>query len=360
MKLNPRIFLRPIALLYGLAVTLRNVLFDLRLIPSTKFDIPIIAVGNLVAGGAGKTPFIEYLIRLLSPNYRMATISRGYKRKTSGFVLATTESTADQTGDEACRIKRKFPHVTVAVDANRRRAIRRLLDLPDDRRPQIILLDDAFQHRYVRPTLSILLTEADRLYSGDKLLPEGMLREPAFGARRADFIIITKCGYDMNLREAIRIETELNCQTRQHTFYTAIAYERLEPVFPDDAEARPDIRPDDEILLITGIANPDPLIREIRRQADRVTTLTFPDHHQFTEKDIARISAALATMTHRAIILCTEKDAARILSNPLFPANWRRRTYAIPITIRILLYKEDEMFHSMIMGYLFGFPTEQT
>ncbi|MDR3253039.1 MAG: tetraacyldisaccharide 4'-kinase, partial [Tannerella sp.] len=192
-KVFVRCLLMPFALIYGFVTGLRNMLFDIRVLPSVKFPIPVICVGNIAVGGTGKTPITEYLVALLQKQYRVATLSRGYKRQTHGFRMVTATSTAAEAGDEACQIKTKFPRVTVAVDANRRRGIRRLLALPTDERPEVILLDDAMQHRYVAPSLTIMLTEYDNMFYEDTLLPAGSLREYAHAVYRADIVIVTKC-----------------------------------------------------------------------------------------------------------------------------------------------------------------------
>ncbi|MDR1380244.1 MAG: tetraacyldisaccharide 4'-kinase, partial [Tannerella sp.] len=188
-----RLLLMPFALVYRLVTDVRNVLFEWNILPSGSFPVPVICIGNIAAGGTGKTPFTEYLVRLLAKQYRVAVLSRGYRRETEGFVLAKETCTARDIGDEPCQIKRKFPDIVVAVDANRRRGIRRLLALPDGERPQIILLDDAMQHRYVQPSLTIMLTEYGNLYYDDILLPAGNLRESVHAVYRADIVVVTKC-----------------------------------------------------------------------------------------------------------------------------------------------------------------------
>jgi tetraacyldisaccharide 4'-kinase len=181
--------LRPLSKLYGWAVGVRNKWFDSGILKSEQFSVPVISIGNLTVGGTGKTPHTEHLIRLLSKKYKVAVLSRGYRRKTSGFHLANAQSTAQTIGDEPFQMFRKFPEATVAVDGNRRRGIKRLLELPVNHRPEIILLDDAYQHRYVTPSLSILLTNRQRLFSKDELLPAGRLREPAANSHRANIVI---------------------------------------------------------------------------------------------------------------------------------------------------------------------------
>ena len=220
----------PLALCYGFAVRLRNLCFGLGILPSETYPIAVISVGNLSAGGAGKTPLVEYLVRLLSPRYRVAVLSRGYRRKTKGYVLASASSTAREIGDEPSQIKRKYPSVTVAVDGHRRRGMRRLLALPEAERPQVVVLDDAFQHRYVRPSLSILVTDSHRLFTRDRLLPVGTLREPRSGVRRADMVVVTKCDPAMKPIESRIIEDELRIDTSRPRFFTSIAYRRLEGV----------------------------------------------------------------------------------------------------------------------------------
>lgn len=328
----------PLALCYGVGVRLRNLCFALGLLPSEAYPIAVISVGNLSAGGAGKTPLVEYLIRLLMGRYRVAVLSRGYRRKRKGYILANDSSTARDIGDEPCQIKRKYPAVTVAVDANRRRGMRRLLALPDDERPQVVLLDDAFQHRYVRPSLSILVTDCHRLFSRDHLLPVGTLREPRSGTRRADLVIVTKCDPTMKPIDSRIIEDEMQLDINRPRFFTAIAYRRLEGVWPEECPSRDlsSLTPKTDVLLVAGIADPTPLVEEMRRHTEKTVALTFPDHHAFRRTDIDKIRTALAKLSSDALIVCTEKDAARLRTTPLYPSDWHARTYALPIETTFL------------------------
>ena len=328
----------PLALCYGFGVRLRNLCFSLGLLPSEAYPIAVISIGNLSAGGAGKTPLVEYLIRLLADRYRVAVLSRGYRRKTKGYVLANESSTARDIGDEPCQIKRKYPAVTVAVDANRRRGMRHLLALPDDERPQVVLLDDAFQHRYVRPSLSILATDCHCLFTRDHLLPVGTLREPRSGVRRADLVVVNKCDPAMKPIDSRIIEDEMRIDMSRPRFFTAIAYRRLEGVWPEECPGRElsSLKPDTDVLLVAGIADPTPLVEEMRRHTEKTVALTFPDHHAFRRSDIDKIRAALAKLSPDALIVCTEKDAARLRTTPLFPSDWHARTYALPIEITFL------------------------
>ena len=196
-KIKLNCYLSPLSFLYGIGVWLRNRLFDRDILHSEQYSIPLICIGNLSVGGTGKTPHTEYIIRLLKDKYRVAVLSRGYKRQTSGFVLAGSECSSSEIGDEPFQMKNKFPDILVAVDANRRRGIRNLLSLPEQEKPEVILLDDAYQHRYVRPSLSIVLTDYHRLFYHDKLMPVGRLREPISNINRADIVVVTKCCKDM-------------------------------------------------------------------------------------------------------------------------------------------------------------------
>ncbi|WP_102407069.1 tetraacyldisaccharide 4'-kinase [Parabacteroides bouchesdurhonensis] len=352
IKLN-HIF-SPIAFLYGIGVWFRNRLFDWGLLQSEQFPVPVICVGNLSAGGTGKTPHTEYIIRLLSPLYKVAVLSRGYKRKTTGFVLSTPESTSDEIGDEPYQMKRKFPDVQVAVDANRRRGIRNLLAFPKEKRPDVILLDDAFQHRYVIPSLSVVLTDYNRLYYYDELLPLGRLREPASGIRRADVVIVTKCSDELKPIDYRIMGGNMKLMAHQQLFFTRVCYGEIEPLFPQEAKPLTvkDIQRDDEILLLAGIASPEYFIKEAGKYSDKVTAITFADHHAFGKKDMKQIKAVFDKMTSPGkLILVTEKDAARLQNNPLLPDEWKKMLYYLPITINFCLDKQDA-FNEMLKKHI--------
>lgn len=340
--------LSPVSFLYGLGVRFRNQLFDWGAFPKESYPIPVICIGNLAVGGTGKTPHTEYIIRLLKDNHRIAVLSRGYKRKTSGFILADKQSTSSDIGDEPYQMKRKFPDILVAVDANRRRGIRNLLALSEEQRPEVILLDDAYQHRYVSPSLSIVLTDYHRLFYNDKLLPAGLLREPASGIRRADMVIVTKCEEDMKPIEYRIIEENMKLLAHQSIHFTHIAYGEIEPVFASQAKPlmRQEIRKEDELLVLSGIASPGSFIKEAEKLSDKVTPLVFPDHHDFGKADIKRIKSTFDQMKPSGKrILTTEKDAARLLDNPHIPEEWKTCMYYLPITIEFCLEKsfDDEI-----------------
>ncbi|SEF64950.1 MULTISPECIES: tetraacyldisaccharide 4'-kinase [Parabacteroides] len=352
IKLNH--LLSPFAFLYGLGVRLRNQLFSWGLLPSEQYPIPVICVGNLSAGGTGKTPHTEYLVQLLSNQYKVAVLSRGYKRKTSGYILARPESTSAEIGDEPYQIKTKFPNILVAVDSNRRRGIQNLLALPEVGRPNVIILDDAFQHRYISPSLSIVLTDYNRLYYYDKLLPVGRLREPITSIRRADVVIVTKCNEGLKPIEFRIIEEDMKLMAHQWLFFTGIHYADIKPVFPSEAmpKTKDSIQKEDEILLLAGIASPVHFIKEAEKYSDKVTALTFADHHSFRKKDIKRIKAAFDKMTSAGkFILVTEKDAARLQNNPHLPEEWKKVLYCLPITIDFCTNKQD-VFNEMIKKHI--------
>lgn len=338
-----RHFLAPIAVLYGFAVWLRNRLYDWGVFPVMHPPVPLICVGNLAVGGAGKTPHVEYLIRLLAPHYRLAVLSRGYGRRSSGYVRADAKSSPRQIGDEPVQLIHKFPDLILAVDGNRRRAIRNLLALPKAERPEVILMDDGFQHRAVTPSLAIILTDAEQTYLRDKPLPVGRLRESAAELRRADAIIVTRCPTELTPIEMRLMRTEMSLFPYQELFFSCVCYGRLAPLFPAEADearndgsitvAADDIAPDETVLLLTGIARPLHLRREIARRAAHVIPLVYPDHYNWRIQDFQRIRATFTHINGPKRILVTEKDAVRIVSNTLLPEDLRPHLYYIPITV---------------------------
>ena len=325
----------PISVLYGTVTFVRNKMFDCGILPSEKFDVPVICVGNLSVGGTGKTPHTEYLARLLSARYRVAVLSRGYKRKSKGFVLADERTTARELGDEPYQIRRKFPDIKVAVDADRRNGITRLMQLPDEEKPEVIILDDAFQHRYVKPTLSLLLTDCKRLYTSDYVLPAGRLREWKSGASRADIIIVTKCKADISDEERENILRQISPSKKQRVFFTYINYGELLPVFGDRSDALMNVTSGNpEVILLTGIANPLPLKNKVEEFSSNIDMLSFPDHHDFSEADIRSVENRLKTgKDSRKIVVTTEKDAVRLLANSYLSDDYKGLFYYLPIKI---------------------------
>lgn len=345
---------KPVSLLFEAGVRLRNLFFTWKLLPSEQYQVPVICVGNLAVGGTGKTPVIEYLVRLLQSEYRVAVLSRGYKRKISGFILASEKSTAEDIGDEPYQIKLKYPGIAVAADSNRRRGMHMLLSLPEEKRPQVVLLDDGFQHRYVQPSMSIILTDCNRLYYKDKMMPVGRLREPASSIRRANMVIVSKCNEAFPMEDSRIIQSKMNLRPSQPSFFTSIVYQQMESVYPKESVSRTlqSIKKDEKVLLITGIANPALFIEEVKKYTDHVSVLSFPDHHDFTEKDMCKIRDELQHMkTENPLMICTEKDAVRIRNKSFFPEEWKPYLYYIPLVIHFLFEKGEE-FDGLIRKHI--------
>ncbi len=343
----------PVALVYGIIVCIRNLFFHINLLPSQQYAIPVICIGNLSMGGAGKTPMVEYLIRLLSKKYRVAVLSRGYKRQTSGYVLAGDHCTSQEVGDEACQIKHKYPSVIVAVDKSRRRGMKHLLAMTEGERPQVVLLDDAFQHRYVQPSLSIVVTDYNRLFYKDKLFPVGMLREPAGGVRRADWVVVSKCDPALKPIDCRIMEDDMHLQSHQQVFFSGISYLRMEGIWPEECcpRALNSLRKEDEVLLLTGVANPAPLIEEMKKYSQNIKVMSFGDHHDFKKNDVKKISTSFAKMNPESLIVCTEKDAMRIRNNPYFPSEWHSRMYYVPIMVSFL-FDKGNLFDESILKHI--------
>lgn len=347
MKINK--WLLPVSWTYGFGVWVRNEFFNHGLLHSSDFDVPVISVGNITVGGTGKTPHVEYLIRLLKERYKVAVLSRGYKRHTKGYVLANLQSTAHDIGDEPYQMKVKFPKITVAVDANRREGICRLRQDPTTRGVNMILLDDAYQHRYVRPNLNILLVDYNRPIFSDKLLPAGRLRESTKGKRRADIVIVTKCPSDISMKEMKRIGDRLALEAHQKLFFSTMAYQELQPMFCGENRPLETIRPDEHVLVISGIAEPRPMIEEIQKNCPNVTHLSFGDHHDFTADDIELINTTFESLPYPKIAITTEKDAARLAVAEDLSSALRPCIFILPIEVRFLQGK-GEMFDKMVLS----------
>ena len=298
----------PFSILYGLITSLRNYLYDVGLLKSAHFKTPTIVVGNLSVGGTGKTPQIEYLIDLLKNNCKIAVLSRGYKRKSNGFFIADSTISAEIIGDEPFQIHLKYPEVIVCVDADRTNGITKLEELENP--PQVILLDDAFQHRKVRGGFNILLTTYYNLYVNDTMLPTGDLREKASGANRAQAIVVTKCPTDISENEQREITKKLDPNPNQQVFFTTITYDTQ---LKGDSKLDLSDLSDFQILLVTGIANPTPLTDYLKNKKLNFKHLKYPDHHHFSINDLEEINSAYESLSAtNKIILTTEKDYVRI------------------------------------------------
>ena len=348
IKINE--WLLPLSWLYGLGVKFRNMLFEIGILHSESFDVPVISVGNITVGGTGKTPHVEYLIELLKDKAKVAVLSRGYKRRTRGFVIADDNATAKTIGDEPLQMKRKYgDDITVAVDRKRCHGIRQLTS--DEDGIDVILLDDAFQHRYVQPGVNILLVDYHRLIIYDKLLPAGRLREPLSGKNRADIVIVTKCPHDLKPMEFRVITKAMNLYPFQRLFFTCLEYRNITPVFGSGEQSLDSIGKDCHILLLTGIASPQQMIEDLSPRCPHITPLTFGDHHTFTSSDVARINNEFAALPHPKMIITTEKDATRLIAVEGLSEEVRGAMFALPVKIRFMLGQE-ESFNEKIIGYV--------
>ncbi|WP_300978181.1 tetraacyldisaccharide 4'-kinase [Flavobacterium sp.] len=330
-----RILLFPFAVVYGFITTVRNFLFDIGFLKSYSFSIPIIAVGNLSVGGTGKTPQIEYLIRLLSSKYRVATLSRGYKRQSKGFLLADSSVNAAILGDEPFQFFKKFPVIQVAVDANRKNGIEQLLSQKST--PEIILLDDAYQHRKVKAGFYILLTAYGDLYANDFLLPAGNLRESRSGAQRAAIVVVTKCPKNLSMAEQISVKSQLKLAENQQLYFTFVDYE--DSIYSKESKTKIIDLGNDSKLLLAGIAKPEPFFEYLKREND--ICLTFPDHHHFSESEIV----AIQKQAKGRKIITTEKDYVRLKDSILF-----EQLYYLPI--RSSFINNEKEFDQTILNYV--------
>ncbi len=347
-----RILLFPFSLLYGLIIIIRNYLFDKNIIKSVSFDLPIIGVGNLSAGGTGKSPMVEYLLGLLKDKYRPATLSRGYKRKTNGYLLAEAKTTALEIGDEPMQFHRKFPDVAVAAGEERIVAIPRLLqDRPET---NVIILDDAFQHRTVKAGLNILLTLYHDLFTRDFFLPTGNLRDQKSSYKRADVIIVTKCPFNLSGEERTRIEKEINASSHQKVFFTAIEYGH--PFHIITAAEKP-VTAGDEVMLVCGIANPAPLKNYLSGTAKTYSQLSFADHHIYAIHDIREIRKKFNDIAAaQKMIITTEKDAVRLMEFNEELINMP--VFVLPVRHKFL-FGEGMQFDYIINTFIKMFPVDK-
>ncbi len=328
--------LLPLSKIYGFAVGVRNLMFKWHILKQREFPVPVVVVGNISAGGTGKTPHTEYVIDLLRYKYHIGMLSRGYKRKTKGFVLATSRSTPLDIGDEPYQIYQKFGcDISVAVCEDRCTGIEELLRL--DPRINLIVLDDAFQHRYVKPTVSIVLTEFNNPVFFDKLLPLGRLREPAKAIYRADMVVVTKCPPQLKAIEYRIFKNNLKLFPYQKLFFSRFNYTSLRPLFPDirkDAPHMSWLGQDDTVLVLSGIANPKPLVRYLKGFKASIKVKVFPDHHNFNRKDLDAITKRFNELEGKQkIIVTTEKDAVRLINNPYFPHQLKPHIFYQPIDV---------------------------
>lgn len=349
-----RVLLLPFALLYGGVIIIRNYCYNKKIFKSTNFNFPIICIGNLAVGGTGKSPMVEYLLRLLDKDFTIGTISRGYKRKTKGYVLANAQTTALELGDEPMQFHNKFPFVAVAVGEERIVAVPQLLqDKPD---LDVIILDDAFQHREITAGLNILLTQYNDLYVHDFFLPTGDLRDSWQSARRAQIIVVTKCPADLSAEKKQKIIRRLRPLPVQKIFFTTIAYGT--PYHINNNKEEWVITPRDEVLLVCGIANPLPLKEYLLSKAHTYYQKDYSDHHIFSIDDLNEIKDIFNNINAKEkIIITTEKDATRLIK---FSADLQDLPlYVLPIKHEFL-FNEAALFNEIIINFIKEFKTNST
>jgi tetraacyldisaccharide 4'-kinase len=346
-----RYILFPFSIVYGFIIWLRNKLFDKNILRSATFNFPLICVGNLAVGGTGKTPMAEYLIRLLEKKYKVATLSRGYKRKTKGFAIADDSTTAIDIGDEPMQLHKKFPEVAVAVAEERVVGIPQLLHAKPD--TKVIILDDAFQHREVRAGLNILLTEYQDLYTRDFILPAGNLRDVQSSSKRAHIIIVTKCKSHLTEEEKQKIIKELNPLGHQKIFFTKIEYASPYHLFTKETRF---LEPDCNILLVCGIANPKPLKEILTTYSATYEMVLFNDHHIFGIDDLQEIKDQFSKIgSPNKMILTTEKDGVRL-------AKYENELKDIPIYVipmrHKFLFGEEEQFDGQVISFVESYSSD--
>ena len=351
-----RSVLLPFSLLYGWVMVIRNFLFDMQLLQSQSFSLPVINIGNITVGGTGKTPHTEYLIRLLKERYAVAVLSRGYRRKSKGYLFAGANVTASMIGDEPFQMRSKYPSISLAVDERRVHGIKQLLTDVTQPPLDVILLDDAYQHRSVSPSLNILLTDVHCPFYEDQMLPTGNLREPISGKKRADIVIVTKCNSEMSAHEQEAVRQKLALLPGQSLFFTTICYRHICAVYPSDAHrnviALSDLRFDTRVLMVTGIASPKPMLEEIKKYSLHTRSLVFPDHHFFSEKEMNHIFQLFDQIeSDNKLIIMTEKDAMRFRESPYVTTQMQSNIYYLPIEIAFLANGESK-FNQIVLNHV--------
>lgn len=348
---RPKIYhvLLPFSWLYRLGVELRNLFFDLGWLKSKQFDLPVICVGNITVGGTGKTPHTEYLIRLLSDTFQVAVLSRGYKRKSKGLVWAQPDTPIEELGDEPFQMWKKFPDIQMVVDRNRCEGIE---FIRQQQTSEVVILDDAFQHRYVQPGLSILLIDYNRPIFGDEILPAGRLREPVRGKKRADMILVSKCPETLKEEERQAWMKAISPAPDQQVFFTTFKYQKLQNVFqPQQVRELESIGSDEHILLLTGIASPASLIQKLSAYTPHITPMTFADHHLFTDEELTKVAERFGQLPDKRILITTDKDAVRLRTHPALPEALKSYLYTLPIEVDFL-YQQASLFNQNIIEYV--------
>ena len=351
IKINK--WLYPASWIYGAGVWLRNKLFDWGFYKEQCFDVPVICIGNITVGGTGKTPHTEYLIRLLRNEFQVAVLSRGYKRKSKGFVMAKENTPVHQIGDEPYQMKQKYPNIHMAVNANRCHGIEQLCKETVKPGTDVILLDDAYQHRHVKAGINILLVDYNRMITEDALLPAGRMREPESGKYRAQIVIITKCPKDIKPMEYRVLINQMNLHAYQQLYFTTLKYGKLRPLFNGGKEYElQHIHPAVHILLVSGIATPQKLKEDLSIIKNPIHVLAFSDHHDFSREDMKEISTQFNRLPEgKRMIITTEKDAVRMAAHPHLPQTVKPYIYVLPIEI-VFLQDQQDSFNQYILDYV--------
>lgn len=344
----------PLSWLYGLGVGLRNFLFDNGVLKQKEYPVPIICVGNLTVGGTGKTPHIEYILSILSAQFKVAVVSRGYKRKSKTMQVVGVNSDVKRVGDEPLQIKLKYPNATVVVDRDRRNAIEYLLQQDDEHKPDVILLDDGYQHRYVKPSMSVLLVDSNRPIYEDLLLPAGRLREPVRQKDRASIVVVTKCSSQMQPINFRIFESGLDLFPFQTLYFTGFKYNKLQPVFSDfnkESYGLNEIR-NKEVLLVTGIASTKSIEDKLNKKTDKLHTLFFPDHHFYKKDDIRSIEKRFSELSGDKIVITTEKDAVRMQALTYLSKELKEKLFYLPINVSFLEKTGSNSFNRKIIEHV--------
>lgn len=345
------VLLWPLSFLYGIGVGIRNFCYDHNIFKHHTYNIPIISIGNISVGGTGKTPHTEFLIQKLKEEFNIAVLSRGYKRKTKGFRIVKTTDKHFDSGDEPLQIKNKFPNIIVAVSENRAKGIEQLKKMYPNL--NLIILDDAFQHRKVKPGLSILLNNYHHPIASDHLLPLGYLRENHSASHRAHVIIYSKCPESLKPIERRILSKQLDVRPFQYLFFSTLEYQDLSPVFDDNKKIELNELKNFNVLAISGIAKSKSFVDFIKSNSKNMIHLKFRDHHNFNAKDIKKIEKNFNNITDEKIIIVTEKDAIRLKSINLFNDEIKKYIYCVPIKVKLLCDKEEEkQFDNQIFSYV--------
>jgi tetraacyldisaccharide 4'-kinase len=334
-------FLLPLAVVWDVITRLRNRLYDLELKPSVAFNVPVISVGNLTVGGTGKTPMTEYLVHLLHQRSKVAVLSRGYGRDTKGLYFVRPDEDALAVGDEALQVVQKFPDICVAVCEDRVYAVPHIIDRCGE--DVVLILDDAFQHRRIKPGFSVLLTDYARPFYCDYLLPAGRLRESRRGAERADVVVVTKCPPDLGAAERVKIQQAIQRYAPVPVFFSTIRYGQLQPLTSHN-------RPSSKVVLVSGIARPAMLEEYVMKQFTLLKHFRYRDHHRYTMKDVMEVNRFIASQKDAVSLITTEKDAVKLTAPPFREVTEQWALFVLPVTIGWL--ENGNEFDKLVLNYV--------